>query len=86
MRLILYQINTYKLDNRKLHKRVLLVLYCIFIDMIKSKKINIRITESQFQNLMEVVVKTEKSQSKVIRDLIEGLTPSHQIFTKTPKK
>lgn len=56
------------------------------MDMIKSKKINIRITESQFQNLMEVVVKTEKSQSKVIRDLIEGLTPSHNIHPKTLKK
>lgn len=61
-------------------------MYCIFIEMIKSRKINLRITENQFQNLMEVVVKTEKSQSKVIRDLIEGLTPSHNTHPKTLRK
>ncbi len=50
--------------------------------MTKSRKINIRITEKQFQNLMEVVVKNEQSQSKVIRDLIEGMVKRHN----SPKK
>ncbi len=50
--------------------------------MIKSRKINLRITENQFQNLMEVVVKTEKSQSKVIRDLLEGLVHRHNTLQK----
>ncbi len=41
--------------------------------MIKSKTINIRISQFQFDKLMEIVVKTEKSKSAIIQELLENL-------------
>jgi hypothetical protein len=41
--------------------------------MKKSKTINIRITESQFENLMETVIKTEKTKSTIIQELLDKL-------------
>jgi hypothetical protein len=39
--------------------------------MKKSKTINIRITESQFENLMDTVTRTEKSKSLIIQELLD---------------
>jgi hypothetical protein len=41
--------------------------------MIKSKTINIRITQFQYDKLLETVVKTEKSKSAIIQELLENL-------------
>ncbi len=41
--------------------------------MKKSKTINLRVTTSQFDNLMETVIKTEKSKSKIIQELLDKL-------------
>ena len=41
--------------------------------MIKSKTINIRISQFQFDKLMEIVVKTEKSKSVIIQELLDNL-------------
>ena len=52
--------------------------------MKKSKTINIRITESQFQNLMETVIKTEKSKSTIIQELLNK--PNLHKMTKSKTK
>ena len=43
-----------------------------FIDMKKTKKINIRITEQQLKNLLIESIKTDKSKSTLIREMLDN--------------
>ncbi len=41
--------------------------------MKKLKTINVRINRTQFEKLMETVVKTEKSKSTIIQEFLDNL-------------
>lgn len=50
----------------------LVLQFEVFIIMKMSKKINIRITEQQLKNLLIESIKTDKSKSTLIREMLDN--------------